>query len=286
MKILLIGSRGQLGTDMQKVIPKEFLIPLDFPDIDITKKESVFDCLKKYAPDIVINTAAYNDVDRAESEAEKAFLLNTFGVNFLCDACLHYDAILVHFSTDYVYGADEKRHTPYTEDDIPGPVNMYGVTKLAGEKIIEYKMKNFFLIRTELLFGAAGPLDGENFVELMIRQGIESGKVRVVKDQIITPTYTLNLAENVWKLIQTKYYGLYHMASLGSCARYDFVQKIFELAGISANCIPCVFQDFQTPARRPKYSAMKNERLDKLGLNIMKPWEENLKNYLREKKYL
>lgn len=287
MKILLIGARGQLGTDIQKVIPKSFLIPLTRDDIQVENQESIFSNISKIRPDIVINTSAFHKVDVCEDSIKESFLVNTFAIEYLAKACLEHKCALVHISTDYVFGADEARTSPYSEVDREGPISVYGLSKLAGEKFLQYKMTNFFLIRSAGLFGVAGSSGkGGNFVETMIRLGKEKGKVSVVNDQYTSPTYTLNLAENIWKLIQTRHYGLYHMTSEGDCSWYEFANTIFNILKMDVECTPCSTAQFPTRARRPKYSVLENSRLKALGLNSMNHWKENLEFYLSEKGHI
>lgn len=287
MKILLIGVQGQLGSDLKKFIPRDQLVPLTHDDIEIKDRQSVFSCLREYPESIVLNTAAYNRVDDCETHFPEAFAVNVYGVNHLADACLEYNSILVHLSTDYVFGRDRFRKKPYTEDDREGPVNMYGASKLAGENLVLYKLKRYFIIRTSGLFGAAG-LSGKgvNFIETMIRLGREKGRVQVVNDQRLTPTYTKHLAENIWRLIQTDAYGLYHITSQNECSWYELAKKTFQFLKMDVECLPCTSKEFPTPAERPKYSALENARLQKLGLDTMKTWEEGLLEYLSEKGYL
>jgi len=287
MKILLLGSKGQLGTDFQKVIDAKILKAVDYPEVDVTDKASVEKLIEQVKPEIVINTSAYNRVDDAEEKWQEALAVNLGGVKNLCDACEKQNCVLVHFSTDYVFGADSTRKEPYSEQDRPGPVNMYGVSKLAGEYALQYRLQKYFLIRTSGLFGTAGSLGkGGNFVETMIRLGKEKGKVKVVSDQVLTPTYTLDLARNTFELIKTKSFGLYHATSQGQCSWYEFARKIFELLNLSVECIPCASAEFPSAARRPAYSVLENRRLKELGLDRMQDWEAALRGYLQEKGYL
>lgn len=287
MNIAIIGANGQLGTDLMKVISKSKVTPLTHDDIEITNRESVFSVLQKIKPHTVINAAAYNDVDGSEDNPVKAISVNALGVNIIADACRALDAIMVHFSTDYVFGADTERKHPYTENDREGPLNMYGISKLCGEKMVMAKIKKYFLIRTAVLYGAAGLLGkGDNFVETIIRKGREQGTVNIVNDQYISPTYSRNLAECVYEIIQTENYGLYHMVSGGACTRYEFAKKIFELMALPVTCVGVSSDAFITRAKRPNYSVLDNTKYNHMGLGTMCSWEENIKEYLREKKYI
>jgi len=287
MKIALIGASGQLGTDLQKVIPQENLINLDYPDFDIIQLAASSSQLSAIKPDLVINTAAYNLVDRADEHPKEAMAINYQGVVNLVEVCLALDIPLIHFSTDYVFGVDKKRKTPYTELDQTGPLNQYGKSKLLGEQIIQEKMKKYFIFRTAYLFGSAGSQGkGGNIVEALIKKGTEQGELVAVTDQIITPTYALDLAQQVWQVIQTDNYGLFHAVSQGNCSIYEFVQQIFEYLGKNVIIKPIQSSEFNLPAARPKYSVLANQKLIDLNLNIMRPWRQGLKDYLIEKKYI
>ena len=287
MKIALIGATGQLGTDFKKIIHSDQLIELNYPHFDITKKNEVKIELESLKPDLVINTAAYNLVDRAEEFPEESLAVNYFGVEHLADTCRSIDATLVHFSTDYVFGGDLGRTSPYTEDDKPKPLNKYGVSKLNGELAVQKYLRKQFVIRTSGLFGEAGSEGkGGNFVESIIKKYEAGDQLKIVDDQVLTPTYTLDLAKNVWELITTKNYGLYHVTSEGQCSWYDFARAVFKHLDIPAKITPVKTDDYKLKAARPHYSVLENRRLNELGLNIMRHWEQTIPDYLREKKYI
>jgi dTDP-4-dehydrorhamnose reductase len=194
---------------------------------------------------------------------------------------------LVYISTDYVFGQDEKRKKPYKETDNTGPINVYGVSKLAGEKFTQYICSKYFIVRVCGLFGVAGSSGkGGNFVELMVRLGKEKGEVSVVDDQILTPTYTKNIAENLQELLKTDYYGLYHLTSEGQCSWWEFANEIFKLLKLKVKNNPVDSKFFKTRAKRPKFSVLEKYHLNKINLNLMRDWKENLRLYLIEKCYL
>ncbi|NMB48169.1 dTDP-4-dehydrorhamnose reductase [Candidatus Kuenenbacteria bacterium] len=287
MRVALIGSTGQLGTDLKKVIPEGYLIDLDYPDFDLTKKEIIREKLLAIKPDIVINTAAYNLVDRAEEFPEEALAVNHQGVKNLVDVCLELNCILVHYSTDYVFGADLDRHIPYTEDDTPNPVNKYGESKLLGEREVMSRCQKYFLIRASGLFGTAGSQGkGGNFIEAIIKKSRETGELKIVNDQFLTPTYTLDLAKQTWKLIQTDYFGLYHATSEGECSWYEFARSVMKYIDPALEIASVPSSSYQTVARRPAYCVLENKKLKSLTLNIMRPWVETIPDYLKEKGYL
>ncbi|MFH1890152.1 MAG: dTDP-4-dehydrorhamnose reductase [Candidatus Kuenenbacteria bacterium] len=299
MKIALIGASGQLGADLQKVIPKDYLTKLNYPDFDITNRPGIQKLIKKEIFDIVINTAAYNLVDRAEEYPEEAMDINYQGVKNLVDACKKEGIKLVHYSTDYVFGSDKNRQNPYTENDKPGPICKYGESKLAGEREVQENLHQYFLIRTSGLFGEAGSEGkGDNFIESIIKKANTNlstcracvpqptPELKIVDDQILTPTYTLDLAKQTWKLIQTSNYGLYHITSEGECSWYDFASEVFRCLNKEIQLMPVKTNEYNLPAERPLYSVLENAKLKRLGLNIMRPWQETAPDYLKEKGYI
>lgn len=290
IKIALIGANGQLGFDINRAFKKDShfeIIPLLHQDIEVTKHQQARQVLTKIKPDVVINTAAYHKTDEVEDNPEKAFLVNSIAQKNLAELAEENKWTLVFFSTDYVFGSEEKRNKPYLEEDIPGPINVYGVSKLAGEYFSRYLCSKHFIIRLSGLFGVAGPSGkGENFVELMIRLGKEKKEVSVVDDQVLAPTYTKNVAENLKELLQTDHYGLYHMTSEGQCSWWRFASEIFKLLSLKVKCHKVDSDFFKTRSKRPSYSVLENAQLKKIRLNKMRDWQENLKLYLKEKKHL
>jgi dTDP-4-dehydrorhamnose reductase len=289
-KIALIGANGQLGTDIYKVFSSDDyykIFPLTTREIDVTDPNLTKKVLEEIKPHIVVNTAAYHRVDEVEDNPEKAFLVNATAEKNLAELCQSHKWSLVFISTDYVYGLDKKRNKPYIETDTPGPINVYGVSKLAGEYLTRFICQRHFVIRLCGLFGIVGALGkGGNFVETMIRLGKEKGKVKVVDDQVLTPTYTKNIAENLRELLKTDYYGLYHMTSEGQCSWWEFACEIFKLLKMKIKCSPVTSDVFKTRAKRPFFSVLENYNLKKIKLNKMRGWKKNLKLYLREKGYL
>lgn len=287
-KIFLIGSQGQLGTDLKRILSDYELLCPSREEVDI----SYFDQVKKYVdqffPDFIINTAAFHQTDECEKNPQKSFLINTLAIKNLAEISKEKNIPLVHISTDYVFGLDENRKTPYTEDDLPGPVNIYGISKLGGEYCIRYTTQKYFIIRTSALFGVAGcrAKGGGNFIETMLQLGREKGEVKVKSDEFISPTYTKELAQHIAKLIETEYYGLYHITNHGQCSWYEFAQKIFELTNMKVNCIATSSNDFSTLVKRPRYSVLENKNLRERGLDEMSFWQEALKKYLKEKGHI
>jgi len=262
----------------------EDIIGLTQDEIDVCYIDKCEPVILKIKPDLVINTAAFHKVDLCEDEGEAAFKVNAVGVRNLCEVCLKIDAVLMHFSTDFVFGGDKNRMIPYNEDDCPQPISLYGISKLAGEYIIKYMLKKYYLIRTCGLYGHAGSFGkGSNFVDLMIELAKKGEKIRVVNDQVLTPTSSKDLAEKLYELIYTKKYGLYHMTNTGQCSWYDFAVEIFKLAGISPDLKPISSEEFAAKAKRPAYSVLDNRNLRAAGIKDMRPWQEALRDYINEK---
>ncbi len=288
-KVVLIGANGQLGTDIMKVFTKDkffALIPLAHQDIEISDANSIKKVLDKVNPHIIINTAAYNKVDEAEFYPHKAFSVNGLANKYLGEYCQKKNIVFTYISTDYVFGADKKRKKPYKESDCPGPINAYGISKLVGEYFTASLFPKYFIIRSSGLFGVSGSKGkGGNFVELMLRLAKEKGHVRVVNDQIVSPTYTLYLAKQILKLIKTDAFGLYHATSHGQCSWYSFAKEIFALTNTSVSLEALSSANFPTLAKRAHFSVLENNNLKKLGIDIMRSWQEGLQDYLKEKGY-
>ena len=285
MKILILGAGGQLGSELVNILQDDTLIPLTHRDIDMTDEQQVNNILSSNMPDIVINTAAYHKVDDCEDNIELSFATNSFAVRNLARICNELGIILVHFSTDFVFGGEKK--TPYVEDDCPNPGSVYAVSKLSGELFVRNICSRYYVIRTCGLYGAKGQSGkGGNFIETMIKLANSGKKIKVVSDQIVTPTYAKELAAKVSQLIRTDKYGLYHITNNGECSWFEFASAIFELTGIVADISPTSSSEFASKARRPAYSVLENRNLGLLGLDDMTQWRNALKAYLAEKGYL
>lgn len=288
-KVAIVGVNGQLGSDLRKVYESDgySVLGLKHADLEISNAKNVQEKLGSINFDVLINTAAYHRVDEIESNKQKAFLVNGIGAMNLAGICQRKKARFVYMSTDYVFGGDSKRITPYTEDDLVFPVNTYGITKIVGESLASLYCKQALIIRTSGLFGVAGSSGkGGNFVETMLRLAREGEKIRVVNDQILSPTYTLNLAAQVKKLIDGQYSGVFHAVSEGNCSWYDFASEIFRLIKLKPKLEKATSKQKKTDARRPSYSALENSRLKDLKINNMNTWQNNLKLYLKEKGHL
>src|ERR1700674_5134647 len=230
MRGAVIGANGQLGVDLCRVLTAETIpiVPLTQRDVDVSDSRKVDQVLDPIQADVVISTAAFHKVEECEKQPAPSFAVNAIGPRNLALACRRQNAVLVHFSTDYVF--DGGQHRPYTESDLSHPLNVYGVSKLAGEHMLALSWHRHFTIRTCGLYGVAGSAGkGGNFAETMLKRAAEGAPIRVVNDQVLTPTFTGDLAEAVSRLIRTEAYGLYHVSAEGECSWYEFARKIFEL---------------------------------------------------------
>jgi len=280
MKILLIGVLGQLGTDLKRTLSDHHIIGVDREEIDVCDAAQVGAMAEAERPDLIINCSAFHRVDECEDVPEQAFAVNVFGLRNVVSAARKAGIPLVHFSTDYVFDGPERR--PHPETDPPAPRSMYAVSKLAGEFVLQAMWPKHFLIRTCGLYGYAGSREkGTNFVESILKLGAQGKPVRVVNDQVCTPTSTLELSRAVQQLIATDQYGLYHLTAEGECTWYEFARAIFELAGMHTEVVPVTSAEFPAKAKRPDYSVLDNANFRAKGFRPMLHWKEALAEYLR-----
>ena len=280
--IVILGALGMVGSSLSKVLREKGKVVRDVSheELDITDFKKAREFVRKIRPDVVINCAAYHKVDECEENPEKSFLVNSIAVLNLARVCREVGCEFVHFSTDYVF--DGKKGKPYVEDDKPNPLNVYGVSKLAGEIFVRNTMKKYYIIRTSGIFGVARKVGKENFVSKMLRLAREGKKLRIVNDQIFSPTYALDLAKKIAELLETRNYGIYHITNTGSCSWYELACKAFENLGIKANATPVSTEEFGAKAKRPKYSVLDHKALREIGLEDTRSWELALKDYLNE----
>lgn len=279
MRTAILGADGQLGRDL---LPALRALPLRRADCDLARGDTIAPAVERAAVDVLVNCAAYNLVDRAESEPDVAFAVNAFGARYLAAACAARGTKLVHFSTDYVFGSVRAEPpVPLVETDAPGPVSAYGVSKLAGEHFALAASDRNLVIRTCGLYGAHGAGGkGGNFVETMLRLAREGKPIRVVDDQRCTPTYTVDLAEATKVLIERGATGLVHVTSGGECTWYEFAQEIFRLAGLKPDLAPITSAEFGAAARRPARSVLSNAKAHALGVPPLRHWSGALAAYL------
>jgi dTDP-4-dehydrorhamnose reductase len=283
-RYVVIGATGQLGSDLVRTFdrPGE-LTPLSTRDLDILDQVATRSTLAALRPTCVLNTAAYNLVDRAEEDGRSAFALNAEAVGSLADVCQSIGARLVHFSTDYVF--DGAKRTPYLETDPPRPLSVYGESKLAGERLALERCERAIVFRVCGLFGLAGFLGkGKgNFVETMLRFGREGRPLRVVSDQVLCPSYTLDLARKVWAVLPKATHPVYHLTNAGQTSWYDFARRSLELAGVAADLTPVTAAEYGARARRPAYSVLAHANLAAIGEDDLRPWDQALVAYLAER---
>jgi len=276
MRFVVLGARGQLAQELILRLPGE-VVALDRARADLTHFTQLRLLLNTLRPDVLINCAAYNFVDQAEFFPELAFTVNALSVRDLATWCALQGVLLVHFSTDHVFGLDQERQTPYGEADLPGPVGVYGQSKLIGEHLIRTHCSRHLIIRTCGLYGLRGKGGKGNFVEAMLSRANARRPVRVVADQICTPTAAADLADAVVDLLQQRRNGLYHRTNAGLCSWYEFASAIFEQAGLSVDLEPISTKEFGAPALRPGYSVLASR------LPPLRPWRESLATYLEQR---
>ncbi len=287
-KIVIIGSNGQLAHDLLVELQgKAEVVGLTHAEIDIVEHENTRIILSNLAPQVIINTAAYHRVDEMEDNIAKSFAVNADAIRNLALISRDLDAVFVHYSTDYVFGGDSTRQIPYSETDAPYPINVYGVSKLAGEYFARDLAPKHFVIRSSGLYGVAGSSGkGGNFIENMIGRARDGKTTKVVADQRLTPTFTIDLAQKTVALIQTDAYGLYHLTNTSDCSWYEFAETIYRHTAFPPEFGPTTTAEFGAKATRPPYSVLDNHNLRSIGLAEMRPWQEALQDYLGRKGYL
>ncbi len=284
-KILVSGCRGQLGRDLVRMLEHSYQVSgIDIEDVDIQDSRGLEKCVLQAAPDAVIHTAAYTDVDGCESNPELAMAVNCAGAENVARACRAAGAKMLFYSTDYVF--DGLSATPYTEEDIPAPQTIYGKSKWEGERAVSRTVENSAILRIAWVYG----YHGKNFVKTMMKIGRqylfarEKGEnpppLRVVDDQFGNPTWTEDVVRQTQIVLENDLTGVYHASSEGTASWYKFACDIFRHLNMSVNLTPCTTEEYPRPARRPRYSSLENAALKKLGLNVMPHYEKSLENFL------
>ena len=280
MRVLLIGHRGQLGSDLKQVFASEDLVLAGRDNLPVQDHGAVGAFVQAQRPDLILNCSAFHRVDDCEDQPGPAFEINVLAVRSLALAARQAGAVLVHFSTDYVF--DGPQRTPYSEADVPCPKCIYGVSKAAGELMLASLWPKHFIFRVSGLYGYAGSREkGSNFVEMMIGLARQGKPIRVVNDQVLTPTNTLDIAAAVRRVSATDGYGLYHLTNTGQCSWYEFADAIFESAGLRADLTPVPSETFPTRANRPAYSVLDNRRLRYDGFADLPDWRDALSRYIQ-----
>lgn len=284
MKVAVIGSTGQLGSDVVRVLEQasDYRVhPLGPGDVECADPQSVRLALEM-RPDVVVNCAAFVRVDDCEESPEEAFRVNALGALYVARACAALRAVCVYISTDYVF--EGERGEPYTEDDQPRPINVYGASKLAGEYLVQQACSDWLIVRVASLFGKAGARSkGGNFVETIIRKAQGREPLRVVNDVWMSPTYACDAAQVLERLIRKGARGIFHGTNAGACTWYDFAKKVLDLAGLDTPLDPIPSSEYPTKARRPKNSSLVSVRLPSLLNEGCRPWVDALEAYLIER---
>lgn len=288
MKVAVTGANGQLGTDLCRALHNFDVIPFTHADVEIPDMASVRKAMLKHKPAVIINTAAYVRVDDCEDEKVTAFRVNALGARNVAIVAQELGAKMVHISTDYVFGGEaEPRTTPYTEFDMPVPLSIYGKSKLVGEDLVRHFCLRHFIVRASGLFGTVGSSGkGGNFIETMLRLARERDELRVVGDQVFSPTYTADLARKIAQLMTTEHYGIIHITNRGVCSWYEFAREILKLAGLRTPVVAITSEQYPRKAPRPRYSVLDNYHLRLLGLDDMRPWQEALADYMVAKGHI
>jgi len=275
-RTLIIGHKGQLGTDCLSVLPG--VSGVDLPEIDITDRGQCFEKLNALRPEIIVNCAAYTAVDACESDA-RCWKVNADGPRYLAEWAAANGAFLVHVSTDYVFSGTRPLFEASVETDITGPVSEYGKSKLAGEQAVLGSGADAAILRTAWLYG----VHGKNFLKTMLRLALQNPEreIRVVNDQFGSPTCSHTLARQISAVIDSRATGVFHATSEGYCSWFDLASRFLKLMNVPHRIAPCTTADYPTPARRPANSILENARLKELGLNLFDDWETELERFVR-----
>lgn len=281
MKIIVTGANGQLGRELVPILRTRHEVfglgrnELDVKDLDLCRS-----IMRRIKPDAVIHAAAYTAVDLAETNEDEAYAVNAFGSRNIALGAADVGAKVCYISSDYVF--DGTARSPYKEFDTPNPVNVYGKSKRAGELLVQTIAAKWFIVRTSWVYGVYG----SNFVKTMLRQAARNSELKVVHDQIGSPTYAKDLSHFLMQLVETDKYGIYHATNTGHCSWYEFAEAIFEESGLSVRLQPCTSAEFPRPAVRPQYSVLDHMSIRTNGFDDLRNWREALKDCLSELKML
>ena len=279
MRALIVGSAGQLGRELVSLLADEAVWAGDLDEVDVTSRESVASVVGRVRPDVVFNATAYNKVDQAEAEPDRALAVNALGPRWLAMAARDEGALLVHYSTDYVFDGTSDR--PYREDDCPHPLGAYGVSKLTGEHLVGAAGAEHLVIRTSGLLGRGGSEQkGGSFADRILARARSGQPLRVVADQKFSPTCAPDLAAASLALVRAGRRGIFHVANAGSCSWHDLAVACLALAGVEAPVEAIASAALALPARRPAYSVLGTARYAGLGLPPLRPWREALADLL------
>ncbi len=277
MKVLITGSTGMLGSDCKKVFSKKYeVIAPTREEMDIRKWDKVIEVIQKNSPDVVVNCAAFTDVDACETERKIAQKINIEGARNLAQVCARFECKIVHISSDYVFDGKKPIPQPYFEDDEPNPLSFYGKTKAESEKAVINNIDDYIIIRTGWLYG----INGKNFVKWVIKKAVNGEKLTVVYDQYGSPTWTYRVALQIIVLLEKKMTGIFHVTSEGYCNRLEWAEFILNHLGLSAPIEKISMKEWNPPAKRPVNCLLENKELKIHRLNIMRKWKEDMKEFL------
>ncbi|NIA15386.1 MAG: dTDP-4-dehydrorhamnose reductase [Nitrospiraceae bacterium] len=278
MRILIFGAKGQLGRDLlERFALDGEILGVDLPEIDITDPEAAAKLVSGFAPDLVVNAAAYTNVEKAEEDRGAAFAVNEAGARHVAAAAGERGLPVVYYSTDYVF--DGAKREPYEPGDPIAPLGVYAESKAVGERATAEANPRHFIMRTAWLYGPGG----NHFIEKILRAAASRPSLRVVQDECGSPTHTYDLAEATRALCQTDAYGIYHAVNEGACTRYEFAKAIIAAAGLGVRVEPCGSEEFPTVAPRPLYSVLSNQKLEKATGFAMRPWRDALAHYMQRR---
>ena len=278
MKVLILGAKGSLGQTFIDVYQDHDVVAWDRAELDITDEAAVAEKISELKPELIINCAAYNAVDRAEEERAIADQINGNAVGFIAKVANQIGATLVHFSSAYVFAGDKPEG--YNEDDLPNPLSVYGKSKLLGEMEAQENTDQMYVVRTTWLYGKLSETGKPSFVETMLKLGAENREIKGINDEFGQPTNVLDLAQATRALVEVKKpFGIYHLTNSGQASWYDWAKEIFNIKKVSADLVPAKSQDFIRPAKRPQYGILNNTKFIEL-----RPWTEALKEFLMENK--
>jgi len=280
-RIVILGAGGQLGGEFQHRLPGA--VALLHSEVDLTQSDSLQSILTELNPQLVLNCAAFNHVDQAEVAPQDALTVNAYGARNLAVVCRDLGALLVHFSTDAVFGSDPDRRIPYSELTLPGPVNVYGCSKLSGEFLVRASCPEHLVIRTCGLYGHRGRGGkGTNFVTRILEKASAGEELRVVNDQTCTPSFAVDIAQGTLNALGAKVRGVLHLTNSGSCTWFEFARRIIETAGLKTRLQAITSREWTAPARRPHYSVLSNDLYNRHRLPVMPNWTSALERYFAE----
>lgn len=281
MEILITGSKGQLGSDAVKVLGRfHETMAVDLEELDITNPEDVEAMVRDFRPDVILNCAAFTNVDACETQRDIAWKVNVEGPRNLALSVKKNGGLLIHISTDYVFSGEKPPPEAYLEDDKPGPISFYGKTKLEAEAAVRQATDRHCIVRTAWLYGIAG----HNFLKTMLKLAMRGPQkeIKVVSDQFGSPTWSYQLAVQIAKIIEIDGRGIYHATAEGCCTWYDLACYFLTKMDVPHTLIPCTSEEYLTPAKRPRNSILENRRLKSVGINLMRDWRKNIDQFISQ----